>query len=114
MERHAFKEWASSIEATVDKKLSKWLKGPRIENGEAIHYGWQYEQTHMLLDIFWEDGKETVSFTYVSPRTTQRFTWHGLDANVEDRIMDRVGNLAMSTLHPYQDQHRRKGDGQGS
>lgn len=101
MDRHGFKEWVVTLEAAIDKRLAKWLKGNTIENGEAVHFGWQFEQTHMLLDIFWEDGKEAVHFTYINPRTTQRFEWHKLDKHVIDRIMDRVGNLAQATMHPY-------------
>lgn len=105
MEKFSFKEWATVLGAAIDKKLAKWLKGPRIENGEAFHFGWQFEQTHMFLDIFWEDGKEAVHFTYVGPRATQRFEWHKLDKNVINRIMDKVGNLAQVTMHPYKDLH---------
>lgn len=105
MEKYVSKEWVSSVESAIDRKLSKWLKGRRIENGEAIHFDWQFEQTHMFLDIFWEDGKESAHFTYVGPRSTQRFEWHKLDKATINKIMDKVGNLAQVTMHPYHDYH---------
>lgn len=111
MDKFKFKEWSDSLEVSLDRKLLKWVKGPKIENGEAVHFGWQFEQTHIFLDIFWQDHQESVHFTYVNPRTTQRYEWNKLDDNVIDRIMDRVGNLAQVTMHPYKNYHRRSTDG---
>lgn len=102
MEKHGFRNWAAVLEGIIDKKLKKWLKGERIENGEAVHFSWQFEQTHMFLDIFWEDKKETVHFTYLNPRTSHRYEWHGLNDSTINKITDRVGNLAMVTMHPPQ------------
>lgn len=92
--------WVSSLEEVIDKKLHKWWKEKKIENGEAVQLRWQYEQTHLHLDIFWEDGKETVNLLYLSPRTDHRFQWHGLNDKSFSNAMDRVGNLAQVTMHP--------------
>lgn len=92
--------WVSSLEEIVDNKLKKWKKDPKIENGEAIQLRWQFEQSHIMMDIFWEDHQETVHFQFLSPRTSHRFEWHGLTAKTLNKVMDRVGNLAQITMYP--------------
>lgn len=94
------RDWVCSLEEVLDKKLKKWKKENKIENGEAVHLRWQYEQTHVQIDIFWEDKKETVSLKYLSPRANHDFLWHGLDEKTLNKVMDRVGNLAQITMHP--------------
>lgn len=97
------REWVAALEGIVDNKLTKWKKESRIENGEAVQVEWQFNQTHILLDIFWEDTKETVRMKYVSPRVDQTFNWHGLSDKTFNKIMDRVGNLAQITMYPLED-----------
>lgn len=94
--------WVSSLEEVIDNKLKKWLKR-RIENGEAVQVHYQHEQTHMIMDIFWEDKQETVNLLYLSPRADHRFTWHGLNNKTFNKIMDRAGNLAQMTMYPLID-----------
>jgi len=100
MDKFQMREWIASIESAIDRKLAKWKKCQRIENGEAIQLGWQFEQTHFILDVFWEDQKETVQLNFFGPRVNQRFNWHGLDDKTFNKIVDRVGNLAQVTMHP--------------
>src|ERR1041384_2543610 len=94
------RNWVASLEEVVDRQLVKWIKGPRIENGEAVQMKWQFEQTHIIVDIFWEDYKETIHFQYLNPRSSHRHEWHGLNSNTFNRVMDRVGNLAQITMYP--------------
>jgi len=94
------REWVASLEGVLDNKLQKWKKNGRIENGEAVQLRWQWQQTHIHLDIFWEDGKETISLQYLSPRADHSYRWHGLNDQTFNRIMDRVGNLAQVTMNP--------------
>lgn len=100
MEKIAMREWVSSLEEIIDNKLRKWRKENPIENGEAVHLRWQFEQTHVHLDIFWQDKKETVSMKYLSPRASHEYLWHGLDDRTFNKVMDRVGNLAQVTMYP--------------
>jgi hypothetical protein len=100
MDKFDMRDWVSSVERAVDQKLSKWKKQNPIENGEAVQLRWQWEQTHFQLDIFWENGRETVNLMYSSPRVSHTFHWHGLDDKTFNKIMDRIGNLAQVTMHP--------------
>ncbi len=94
------REWISTLEDCIDKKLKKWIKESRIENGEVVQIEYQFEQTHIVLDIFWHDKEETVNLHYFAPRAKHLFTWHGLNDKTFDRIQDRIGNLAQTTMHP--------------
>ncbi len=102
MEKQVMREWIASLEAAIDKKLKTWKKD-KIENGEAIQLRWQFEQTHIILDVFWEDKKENVHFVLHSPRVNHRFDWDGLSDKTYNKILDRVGNLAMAVMHPVID-----------
>lgn len=101
MEKIAMREWVASLEGIIDNKLrGLWKKESRIENGEVVQVEWQFEQTHILMDIFWHDQEETVHLQYFGPRARHSFTWHGLNDKTFNKIMDRVGNLAQITMHP--------------
>jgi hypothetical protein len=94
------REWVSSLESIVDNKLRKWKKESRIENGECVQVEWQFEQTHIIMDIFWLDSEETVKLHYFGPRAHHSFIWHGLTDKTFNKVQDRVGNLAQVTMHP--------------
>lgn len=100
MDKIGMREWVALLEEVTDKKLKKWKKETKIENGEAVQVEWQFEQTHIILDIFWEDAKEAVHVHYIAPRASHRFTWHGLSDETFNKVMDRIGNLAQMTMHP--------------
>lgn len=100
MEKIEGRDWICSLEAGLDIKLKKWIKENTVQNGECIQLRWTFEQTHIHLDVFWEDKKETVSLHYLSPRGNHNFLWHGLTEKTVDRVMDRVGNLAQITMYP--------------
>lgn len=97
------REWVASLESVIDNKLRKWLKESRIENGEAVQAEWQFNLTHIILDIFWEEGKESVHMLFHSPRSTFQYRWSGLTDKTFDKIMDRVGNLAQVAMYPLKD-----------
>lgn len=94
------RDWVASLEQVLDNKLRKWKKESRIENGEAVQVEWQYEQTHIIIDIFWEDGRELVRLNYIAPRSTHHWTWHDLNDKTFNKVQDRVGNLATVTMCP--------------
>lgn len=100
MTKIEMREWVASVEGAIDVRLKPWKKESRIENGEAVQIGWQFEQTHILMDIFWQDGKESVIMRYMAPHANHQFFFHGLNNETVNRIMDRVGNLAQITMHP--------------
>ncbi len=100
MDKLNMRDWIISLEAVIDNKLKLWKKESRIENGEVVQVEWQFEQTHIILDIFWHDGEESVNLQYLGPRAKHHFTWHGLNDKTFNKIMDRVGNLAQITMHP--------------
>lgn len=94
------REWVATLEEMIDLKLKKWRKIPKVENGEAVQLAWQWEQTRLSLNLFWEDGKEIAILGYSSPRIDHMFKWHGLNKTTFNRLQDRIGNLAMTTMHP--------------
>lgn len=103
MKKYDIREWIALLEAAVDKKLEKWKKEQKIENGEAVQLRWQFEQSHIMIDVFGDDNKEAIHFQYSSPRVSHRFEWDGLTDKTFNRVMDRVGNLAQITMHPVID-----------
>lgn len=94
------REWVCSLEEVIDNKLKKWRKIPKVENGESLQLAWQWEQTRISMNIFWEDHKEMIFLEYTSPRIDHSYRWHGLDDGTFNKMMDRVGNLAQVTMHP--------------
>ncbi len=100
MDKAGMREWVISLEEMMTNKLKTWDKHRKWENGEAVHLLWQWEQTLIKLDVFWEDKKETVKLYFLNPRQTHEFMWHGLTDKTFNNVQDRVGNLAMSVMHP--------------
>lgn len=100
MQKFDMRDWVATLEEMVDLKLMKWRKIPKVENGEAVQLAWQWEQTRLSLNVFWEDGKEMATLSYTSPRTDHGFRLHGLNNRTFNRLQDRIGNLAMSAMHP--------------
>lgn len=100
MDKIGMREWVSDFESVVDTKLKKWRKIPKVENGEAVQLAWQWEQTRIVINIFWEDNKELIRMEYTTPRLHHNYNWHGLNDKSFDKAMDRVGNLAQVTMHP--------------
>ncbi len=101
MDKVTMRDWVCSLEAMVDKKLAKWDKHKKWENGKLpIHLMWQWEPTIIKLDIFWKDGKEVIRLKFFSPMEDHDFMWIGLSDETFNGIQDRIGNLAMRIMHP--------------
>ncbi len=100
MDKASMREWVISLETMVGNKLSKWDKHRKWENGEAVHLMWQWEGTITKLDIFWEDAKEVVRLKFMGPREDHDFMYDGLTDKTFNKVQDRIGNLAMSVMHP--------------
>jgi hypothetical protein len=103
VDKRGMQEWVISLEGVIDNKLHKWLKHPKIENGEAIMLSWQFELTHMFLYVFWHDNKESVIFKYVGPRIDHVHNWPLLDDRTFNNVMDRTGNYAQMAMHRTRD-----------
>lgn len=103
MNKIEMRDWVSSLEEVIDNKLRGWKKESRIENGEVVQVQWQFEQTHIIIDIFWHDNEELVHLAYFGPRAKHNFTWHGLSDRTYNRVQDRIGNLAQITMYPPMD-----------
>lgn len=104
------RDWVAALEEVIDNKLRGWKKASRIENGEVVQVEWQFEQTHIIIDIFWHDNEELVHLAYFGPRAKHNFTWHGLSDRTHNRVQDRVGNLAQVTMYPPLDATFHKKD----
>ena len=52
------RDWVASIEAILDNKLKLWHKYDKWENGENVQLRWQFEQTHLHLDVFGKTEKK--------------------------------------------------------
>jgi hypothetical protein len=103
LDKLGMREWVAALEQIVDVKLKKWKKESRMENGEAVQMEWQFELTHIIINVFWEDHKEAVHFEFNNPRSSLRFEWNGLTDRTLNKVIDRVGNLAQSTMYPPED-----------
>lgn len=100
MDKAGMRDWVVSLEGMIHAKLKRWDKHRKWENGESVHLLWQWEHVLIKLDIFWEDGKETVRLKFLSPRGDHDFMFHGLDDRTFGKIEDRIGNLAMGAMYP--------------
>jgi len=103
MEKIEMRQWVSALEDVIDNQLRKWKKESRIENGEAVQIEWQFSQSHIIIDIFWETGKEAVHLQFHSPRSSIRYEWNGLTDKTFNLIMDRVAHLAQRVMYPLED-----------
>lgn len=104
MNKFDAKDWASSLEAMIDAKLPKWEKHRKWENGgDAIHFMWQWEQAVIKLDIFPQDGQQSVRFRYIVPRGGEDWTWSGLNRKTFRRVEHYAAHWYIRTLHPFID-----------
>ncbi len=103
MDKLTAREWVEPLEAMLDGKLKKWKKYDRWEDGEIFQLHWQFELTHITMDIFWQNHQEMLILNYAGPRSDHNFMWHGLDKKTFNHVQDRIGNLVMATMHPVID-----------
>lgn len=101
MEKLAMREKIAELETRADTSLWKWKKSSRIENGEVVQIAWQFEQAHVILDMFWHDDDEHVNLECRTPRMHSMHEWKGFSESVYDNVMDRIGNFAQvaQSLH---------------
>ena len=102
MEKIAMREYLADLEARIDEKLKKWKK-ERIENGDKIvHLTWQFESSHIMIDVFWDDEDEFIEVECKLARAPHRdYEFQGLTAETIERVIDRVGNFAMIAMNKF-------------
>jgi hypothetical protein len=100
MDKQTMREYVAELETRIDRSLSKWKKESKIENGEAIQVEWQFEQAHIILELFYLDGHEAVHLECRAPRVQSHYQWSGLTKTTMNKVMDRAGNFAQVIQHP--------------
>jgi len=98
MDKLSMRVYLSDLETRIDTMLKKWKKESRIENGEAVQVEWQFEQAHVIIDVFWEDLGERIILHCFSPRFSMKQDWAGLNAQTAVKVMDRVGNFVQIAM----------------
>lgn len=94
MEKLEMREFLADLETRIDRALRKWKKNSRVENNEVAQIEWQFEQAHIILDVFWRDGNERINIECRNPLTIWKHQWEGLTGKTADNAMDRLGNFA--------------------
>lgn len=105
MEKIDMREYVIRLREMVDRSLKLWKPTTHIENGDVVHLAWQFEQTHVIVDIFWLDGDEGVNLQILHPRRRHHFEWHGLTEKTLDGLIDRIGNITQTIM--YRSPHER-------
>jgi hypothetical protein len=103
MNEYDGKEFADKIEYAIDNKLKKWKKYNSIVDKKSTQMEWQFEQTRFALHIFPNDEEEMVILQFFNPIHCARWTWSGLNDKTINKIIDRMGNLAQTTMYPPRD-----------
>ncbi len=93
------RDFISELESCVDKSLKLWKKLSHIENGEVVNIVWQFEQSLIIIDVFWKDGDEGVNLQILHPRHRHHYEWSGLSADTIYKVIDRIGNVAQLIMY---------------
>jgi|SRR5882724_4410129 len=98
------REYVANLEECIDRSLKLWKKLVNIENGEVVHLSWQFEQTILIIDVFWKDGDEGINLQILHPRQRYQYEWTGLTPVSLDNLVDRVGNIAQKIMYRRPDE----------
>lgn len=88
------RNFIAQLENSIEKALKKWKMASRIEDGPVVQLEYQFEQAHIVIDIFWNDTEERINIECRDPRMTRKDQLKGLTPETIKVIMDRVGNFA--------------------
>lgn len=88
------REFVAKLENSIEKMLRKWKMASRIEDGPVVQLEYQFEQSHIALDIFWHDAEERLNIECRSPRMNRKDQLKGLTDETITVVMDRIGNFA--------------------
>jgi hypothetical protein len=100
MDKITMREWVSSLETVCDNRLRKWKKFNIVQNGGSVNLQWQFEETLIIINITWNDKRESVTFHCIGPQACHRYVFDGLTDKTFNKVCDRVGNLAQVIMHP--------------
>ncbi len=100
MTKIEMRDWVSSLEGMVDKNLQKWDKHKKWENGENVQLLYQWEQTLIKIDIFWDDKKEMVRLRYIGPRPNHDLWFSGLNNKTFREVQHYTAHWTMALFHP--------------
>ncbi len=99
MTKLEMREYLAELETLLDRMLKKWKKESRIENGKAVQVAWQFEQSHIIMDVFWRDNEEKINLFCLNPhRPIREGRWAGLTKETGKKVIDMVGNFAQIVL----------------
>lgn len=99
MDKLSMREYIAELETRIDGMLRRWKKESRIENGEAVQIEWQFEQSHIIMNVFWHDKREGINIYCLNPHLqTREGKWKGLDKRSEKSVMDMIGNFAQIVM----------------
>jgi hypothetical protein len=99
MEKRNAQEYVLEFEKCVDDALSKWKKTTHMENGEVFTLIWEFENSQVIVDVFWADTDERMHVGCRGPRTDQGDTYSGLDKVTTGRALDKIRNFAAWVQH---------------
>lgn len=67
MEKYAARDYVSEIEERLAITLRRWKALPKILNGRIIQLNYQFEQSHIIVNIWWQDGHEIIILYMIDP-----------------------------------------------
>ena len=101
MNKIAMREYLADLEARIDEKLKKWKKD-KIENGEVVHLTYQFESSHIMIDVFWHDEDEFIEVECKLAKSTHKdYEFDGLTPETIERVIDRIGNFSMVAMNKF-------------
>jgi hypothetical protein len=97
------REYLAELETVVDRMLKRWKKETRIENGKAVHLEWQFEQSHIIINVFWQENEHIYVICLNPHMTPRQRDWMGLTKKTEKQVMDLIGNFAQIVMTKYRE-----------
>ncbi len=99
MTKLEMREYFVDLEDALERSLKKWKKESKIENGSVVQLEWQFELSHIIIDVFWRDKEEKVVVYCMNPHLPLRDrAWRGLTKTTIRNVLDAVGNFAQIVM----------------
>lgn len=67
MEKLAARDYVIELEERLAKTLRRWKQLPKILNGRIIQLNYQFEQSHIIVNVWWHDDAESVILYLIDP-----------------------------------------------
>lgn len=94
------RDYVSELEERIGKVLGKWKKTSRIENGRVVQLQWQFEVSHIFVDVFWHDPDERVEIECKCARLNWNNEYQGLTDSTAAKVLERITNFAKIAENP--------------